>query len=208
APVAERDWVRDSLAGLTPVVAGRIFVHGAHDRHNVPATSIAVEIDAGQAFGTGHHETTKACLLALGQIASVHRPSRVLDVGTGSGVLAIAAAKLLKSTITATDIDPVAVNVALENARLNQVAPLVKGVAAHGVRNAQVAEGGPYNLILANILAGPLAGLAGDISSQLAPNGYLVLSGILNHQAQRVISAYRARGPVLRRRLKLGDWTT
>lgn len=208
APVEDKDWVRQSLAGLKPVTAGRIFVHGAHDRGKIPATAIGVEIDAGQAFGTGHHETTKACLLALGQITSIARPNGVLDVGTGSGVLAIAAAKLLKSPIVATDIDPIAVAVALNNARLNEVAPLITGVAAHGVRNERVDEAGPYDLILANILARPLSRMAGDIASQLALGGHLVLSGILNHQAQMVASAYRAQGIVLRRRLRLGDWTT
>lgn len=206
--LADRDWVSQSLAGLKPVHAGRIFVHGAHDRDAVPASAISVEIDAGQAFGTGHHETTKSCLLALDSITKSQRPARILDVGTGSGVLAIAAAKLLKTRIIATDNDPIAIAVARQNAITNEVAPLFRGVVASGVRHGEVARPSGYGLILANILARPLAGLAGDICFCLAPGGHLVLSGILNTQARYVLAAYEARGLTLRQRLVAGDWTT
>lgn len=208
SPLKPRDWVAASLEGLKPVHAGRIFVHGAHDRHIVPAAAIAVEIDAGQAFGTGHHETTRACLMALGDIAAISRPRRIVDVGTGSGVLAIAAARLLKVRVVATDTDPIAIGVARANARANGVAPLFVARVAHGVRHRDVARGGGYDLIFANILARPLARLAGDLAACLSRRGNLVLSGILNHQGQSVLAAYQARGLVLRRRIRLADWTT
>ncbi|VAW15583.1 Ribosomal protein L11 methyltransferase [hydrothermal vent metagenome] len=206
--IKPRDWVAASLENLKPVRAGRIFVHGAHDRNKIPAAAIAVQIDAGQAFGTGHHQTTTACLLALGDIAAVLRPRRILDVGTGSGVLAIAAAKLLKTEVVATDNDPIAIAVAKANARANGVAPLFAGRVAHGVRHRDVARARGYDLIFANILARPLARLAGEISACLDRRGNLVLSGILNSQNQSVLAAYQARGLVLRRRIRLGDWTT
>jgi len=208
AALADRDWVRQSLASLTPVRAGRFFVHGTHDRGGIPGGAISVQIDAGEAFGTGHHETTMGCLLALGQIAATSRPRHILDVGTGSGVLAIAAAKRLKAPVNATDNDPVALQVARANVRANGVAPFVTLQVAHGVRHANIAKNGGYDLIFANILARPLIRLAPDLSVCLAKGGNLVLSGILNPQGQSVLAAYRSYGLTLQRRIQLGDWTT
>jgi len=206
--IKDRDWVRQSQQSLTPVHAGRFVIHGAHDRNHIPSSAIGVQIDAGQAFGTGHHETTKGCLLALGEIVRTSRPCHILDVGTGSGVLAIAAAKLLKTPVLATDNDPIAIDVAKANARANGVAPLVRGFVAHGVTHPSVAQKPGHDLIFANILARPLVHMAGDISRCLARGGSVILSGILNRQGQSVLTAYRSRGLVLRRRLQLGDWTT
>ncbi len=207
AVLADRDWVRQSLAGLAPVRAGRFFVHGTHDRARIPGGAISIQIDAGQAFGTGHHETTMGCLLALEQIAATSRPRQVLDVGTGSGVLAIAAAKRLKVPVNATDNDPVAIQVARANVRANGVAPLITLRVAHGVRHASIVKNHGYDLIFANILARPLIHLAPDLNVCLAKGGNLVLSGILNPQGQSVLAAYRSCGLVLRRRIQLGDWT-
>lgn len=204
----DQDWVRQSLEGLKPIRAGRFVVHGTHDREHLPAGAIPLLIDAGLAFGTGHHETTRGCLLALEEALRGRRPERVLDVGTGTGVLAIAAAKVLKRVIVATDNDPVAIAVARENARLNAVAPLVRTAVADGTRSAVASRLGPYDLVFANILARPLKRLSGEIASRLARSGTLVLSGILARQAAGVQAAYAARGLTPVRRIQLGDWTT
>jgi ribosomal protein L11 methyltransferase len=190
----ETDWVSQSLAGLHPVQAGRFVVHGSHDRAKLPPGRIAIEIDAGQAFGTGHHATTAGCLIALDRLLRRRRFINPLDLGTGAGVLAIALAKLLRLPVLATDIDPLAVAVARENAALNRVAHLVRVETAVGVRHAAIRGRAPYDLIVANILAEPLIRLAPQVSPLLAPGGVLVLSGLLPHQRERVVAAYGAQG--------------
>jgi ribosomal protein L11 methyltransferase len=190
----ETDWVSQSLAGLHPVEAGRFVVHGSHDRAKLPPGRIAIEIDAGQAFGTGHHATTAGCLIALDRLLRRRRFINPLDLGTGAGVLAIALAKLLRLPVLATDIDPLAVAVARENAALNRVAHLVRVETAVGVRHAAIRGRAPYDLIVANILAEPLIRLAPQVSPLLAPGGVLVLSGLLPHQRERVVAAYGAQG--------------
>jgi ribosomal protein L11 methyltransferase len=210
AELSEKDWVAASLADLTPVQAGRFLVHGAHHRGTFPANRIGIEIEAALAFGTGHHGTTRGCLLALDRLLKQRRRMRVLDVGTGTGVLAIAAAKVLHSAVLTTDIDPVAVRVANANARHNGVATFITNRVADGRRGLPKFGPwrGPFDLILANILLGPLTRMAPQLARRLAPGGAIVLSGLLPNQASAAISAYRAQGLALERRTILENWAT
>jgi ribosomal protein L11 methyltransferase len=206
--VPDRDWVRHSLEGLAPVVAGRFFLHGSHDRERRRHGGVPFEIDAGTAFGTGHHGTTAGCLLALDAILKRRRPERILDLGCGTGVLAIAAALAAKRKTLATDIDPEAVRVTQLNAALNGVAPLVDGVTAPGLKHTRIAQGAPYDLIFANILARPLISLAHGLKTILAPGGTLILSGLTRDQIRWVSAAYRNRGLIPSQTLLLGNWAT
>jgi ribosomal protein L11 methyltransferase len=207
-PVAAADWVKQSLAGLPPVRAGRVIVHGAHDRARIRPNDIGIEIEAALAFGTGHHGTTRGCLLALDDLAKRRRPARVLDLGTGSGVLAIAAAKMLGARVTAIDIDRVAVEAARGNARLNRAGAAIAFVRAAGVNVRAVARGAPYDLIFANILLGPLLRLAVPLSRLAGPSARIVLSGLLPGHANAVLAIYRAQGLMLERRFPLEGWVT
>ncbi len=202
----ETNWVAAGLQELQPVRAGRFLIHGSHDRGKLPAGRTAIEIDAGQAFGSGHHATTAGCLLVLDRLLHERRFLRPLDLGTGSGVLAIALAKVLRSPVLASDIDPVAVRVAADNARLNGVAPLVRVVTAADVRHAEIRARAPFDLVVANILAEPLVRLAPRLSPLLAPGAALVLSGILPHQRERVMAAYRTQGVRLKRARTFAGW--
>jgi ribosomal protein L11 methyltransferase len=216
--VAARDWVAASLAGLKPVAAGRFLVHGAHDRARVPAHRIGIEIEAALAFGTGHHATTRGCLLALdgwlkqrSSNAMVPRKQRrvtILDIGTGTGVLAIAAAKALRARVLASDIDRGAVEVARANARANAAGTLVEVVHAGGLTARRLRERGPFDLVLANILLSPLRRLAAPIAGVLAPGGHVILSGLLATQAPAAIAAYRMQGLELAARIPLDEWIT
>jgi ribosomal protein L11 methyltransferase len=206
--VPANDWVAESLAGLRPVRAGRFVVHGAHDRAGLRANDIGIEIEAALAFGTGHHGTTRGCLLALDDLMKRRRPPNVLDIGTGTGVLAIAAAQLLRKRVAAGDIDPVAVRAARDNARLNRAASFITFVRAAGVRAQVIRERGPYDLIFANILMGPLTRLAVPVRSLAAPGAHVVLSGLLPTHANPVVSVYSALGFVLERRTVLEGWVT
>lgn len=206
--IEAKDWVKASLADLIPVPAGRFVVHGSHDRARVPANKLGIEIEAALAFGTGHHGTTRGCLLLLDYVLKSHQPRRVLDLGTGTGVLAIAAAKALKTPLLASDIDPPSVAVARENARLNEVGPLAQMIRATGFAAREFAERGPFDLVLANILANPLRQLAGPMRRHLAPSAHVILSGLLNPQARSVIAAYRARGLVPVRHLRIEGWSS
>jgi ribosomal protein L11 methyltransferase len=208
--VEAADWVRQSLAGLRPVAAGRFVVHGAHDRTRVPLNHIGIEIEAALAFGTGHHGTTRGCLLALDAICKAMplaktRP-RILDVGTGSGVLAIAAARALHAHVLATDIDAFAVRTARSNASHNRAGSLLSVVLADGVGARTIRTHALYDLIFANILLGPLKRIATPLRRLAAPGGRVVLSGILPSQANAVIAAYRPLA--LQRRLDIDSWTT
>ena len=187
-PLPDQDWIRLSQEGLPPVRAGRFFVYGAHDAGQVPHGVIPMRIEAGLAFGTGHHETTALCLSVLSDLARRRRFTKMLDLGCGTGLLAIGAAKLWKRKVVASDIDPVAIDVTRENARENGVAPLVRAVVADGLANPALA--GPHDLIIANILAGPLTRLAPAIVAALAPGGMLVLSGLLRNQEKMLLSFY------------------
>jgi ribosomal protein L11 methyltransferase len=188
------DWVAKSLEGLQPVRAGGFFVHGAHDRDRIEGTDIPIEIEAGLAFGTGHHGTTAGCLETIARVVAEEKPANALDLGAGSAVLAIALAKLARIPVLATDIDPVATDVAEANVRLNGVGELVETVTATGFDHPVFARRGPFALVVANILAGPLMDLAPDMAHNVAPGGSLVLSGILDRQEDGVLAAYIAQG--------------
>jgi ribosomal protein L11 methyltransferase len=205
APLPDQDWIRLSQEGLPPVRAGRFFVYGAHDAGTVPHGVIPMKIEAGLAFGTGHHETTALCLGALSTIARERAFRNVLDLGCGTGLLAIGAAKLWKRPVLASDIDPVAVEVTRDNARANGVAPLVRAVTADGLTNPILANAVPYDLLIANILAGPLTQLAPSIIRSLAPGAVLLLSGLLTNQEKLVTSFYRSLRYVGARRA--GPWS-
>jgi len=207
-PVEDRNWVEESLKGLSPVRAGRFYVHGTHDRHTRPATTINLEIDAGTAFGTGHHGTTSGCLKALSQLAKSNPINNILDIGCGTGVLAIAAARLLKKPVIASDIDPEAVRVTKRNALNNNAAPLISALTATGIDHRQIAEPAPFDLIFANILAGPLVFLAPKIAPLLSANGHVVLSGLTTDQERWVQAAWNAQGLVVKRRYRLANWST
>ena len=205
--VETRDWVAESLAGLTPVRAGRFVVHGSHDRQRLKNNDLNIEIEAALAFGTGHHGTTRGCLLAIDALAKRARARNVLDLGTGSGVLAIAAAKVFRTRVTATDIDPIAVASAKANARANRACGIIfaraKGCGVRAVRARA-----PYDLILANILLPPLTRMAAPLSALAARGGRVVLSGLLTSHANAALSIYRAQGLVLERRIALEGWVT
>lgn len=206
--LAERDWVRESLAGLAPVTAGRFFLYGSHDRERRRVGGISLEIDAGTAFGTGHHGTTAACLEALDTILKRAKPQRILDVGCGTGVLAIAAARATGTPALASDIDPEAVRVTLDNARRNGAGALIRGITAAGLKDARIAAGAPYDLIFANILARPLALLASGLAGSLAHGGFLILSGLTREQRRWIAATYRNRGLVPLFTLFRGPWAT
>ena len=224
-----KHWVKASLEGLTPVTAGRFVVHTAHHRAHVPANRIGIEIEASLAFGTGHHASTRGCLLALDRIATrqrarsrgrstlarlsrgsilKRRPRGVLDVGTGTGVLAIAAARALRQPVLASDFDPIAVAIARDNVRLNRAASLVKIVQADGLAARELRRHTPYELVLANIVLGPLQRLAGPIARAIAPDARVVLSGLLREQATAAVASYRSHGLLLERRVPLDGWVT
>jgi ribosomal protein L11 methyltransferase len=215
--IAAKDWVRESLRGLKPVAAGRFVIHGAHDRAFAPHNKIGIEIEAGLAFGTGHHGTTRGCLLALDWLCKSLNdgrrkrippspPRRVLDLGTGSGVLAIAAARALRCPILATDIDAEAVRIAQDNARLNRAGGKIHVCRANGVTAATIRRRAPFDLAFANILLGPLQRLAAPLTQLIAPGGRIVLSGVLQSQAKAAVAAYHEL--TLERRIVLDGWTT
>jgi ribosomal protein L11 methyltransferase len=224
--LAPADWVRRSLDGLTPVEAGRFVVHGAHHRARVEPNRIGIQIEAGLAFGTGHHGTTRGCLLALARVAkgmrgkpqrtraaplssrSRRRKTLVLDIGTGTGVLAIAAAKMLSAPVLASDIDARAISIARDNARINGAGPRVGTIRAAGLGAGRFRERAPFRLIFANILLDPLRDLATPMARLVAPNGYVVLSGLLAAQGRAALASYRARGLVLAGRIPLEGWMT
>ena len=223
--LAPTDWVRKSLEGLTPVEAGRFVVHGAHHRASVRANQIGIQIEAALAFGTGHHGTTRGCLLALDALVRARSRTRkargspalrrrrernagVLDIGTGTGVLAIAAARALRRPVLASDIDPRAIAIARDNTRVNRVRAAVELIHADGLGAARFRCRAPYDLVFANILLEPLTQLATPIARLVAPNGHVVLSGLLTAQTGAALASYRARGLVLVRRIRLEGWAT
>jgi ribosomal protein L11 methyltransferase len=208
ATIEMRDWVSSSLAGLQSVRAGRFLLHGAHDRGAVRSNDLDIEIEAALAFGTGHHGSTRGCLLMLDSLARRRQPKAILDVGTGSGVLAIAAAKIFNAQVCAGDIDHNAVMAARANVRLNGVAHYVRPAWARGLRHPVLQRGAPYDLVFANILARPLCRLAPSIKEVLAPGGEVVLSGLLACDVACVVSAYRSQALVLVKRIDLDGWAT
>ncbi len=204
----KRDWVANSLAGLKPVRAGRFLVHGRHDRSRVQANDVAIEIEAGLAFGTGHHGTTRGCLLHFDRLLKRRRPKRVLDVGCGAGVLAIAAARVLRRKVWLGDIDSVAVAVANANARLNGAGVLAHAIVSRGVENAALREAAPYDLVFANILAKPLRLLAPSLAAVVSADGEAIVSGLLLADVPGVLASWRAQGFDLAERIELEGWAS
>lgn len=205
-PVPATDWILKANLQIEPIAVGRFFVHGEKDRAQLPPDAIGIEIEAGMAFGSGEHATTRACLQALDQLARRQRFRRVLDLGCGSGILAIAAMKAWPSRAAAADVDVVAVRVALENARKNGVARFVRGVVSDGYAHPTIRRGAPYDLVLANILALPLIELAPQLARHLAPGGHAVLSGLFERHAEDVVAAHRRQGLRLVDRIDIGPW--
>ncbi|QQA41674.1 50S ribosomal protein L11 methyltransferase [Pelagovum pacificum] len=205
----ETDWVAKVRRELAPVEAGRFFVYGSHDADRVPEGRIALLIEASMAFGTGHHGTTLGCLRVLDGLADegVTKES-VIDVGCGTAVLAMAAARLWPGRVLASDIDEVAVDVAEANVAANDLVGRVRCLEATGVEGEEIAGAAPFDLIFANILKGPLVDLAPSLTGVLSPGGHVILSGLLNEQADDVIAAYSEQGLSLVRREPIGDWTT
>jgi len=201
------DWVALSLEGLKPVIAGRFVVHGAHDRHRIPRGLIGLQVEANQAFGTGHHPTTWGCLVALSRILTVRPPRAVFDLGSGSGVLAIGIAKATHRPVIASDIDPLAVEISIENAEINGVSHLFDGIVAAGFEHPRLRQR-RFDLIVANILAGPLKMLSPRFREHCRPGATVVLSGILNTQAASVLAAFRAQGFARERVLRKAEWST
>ena len=204
-PLADADWLAMSLSGLPPVRAGRFFVYGAHDQGRVPPNAVNLKIDAGAAFGTGHHGTTVGCLVAYDELLKRERFEKVLDVGCGTGVLAIAAARTGAALAVGTDIDAPSVRIANENAKLNQAN--ARFVHASGLNDMKVRAGAPYDLVFANILAPPLVALSQDIKMSLRIGGVAILSGLLRTQERRVSAAYLSRGFRLERRIHRDAWS-
>jgi len=202
------DWLAWSLSGFPPIVAGRYFVHGSHYGGRVPAGRVGLRIDAAMAFGTGEHGSTRGCLLALDALARRLRRPRTLDMGCGSGILAIAAAKTFRVRPLGVDLDPLSVRFARLNARRNGVGPSLRAVFGDGYATRGVGRGAPYGLVFANILARPLSRMAPALRRSLAPGGYAVLSGLLVRQDAMVLSAHRAQGLRLVMRRTVGDWRT
>lgn len=209
APVPELDWVVEVQAGLPPVFVGPFMVHGSHDRKHARGRRLTIEIDAQTAFGTAHHATTLGCLRALVLLARQRHFKRVLDLGCGSGILAIAATQLLPSaSVHACDIDPEAVTVARRNARLNRVVNRLSISQAAGLEHRELRCGRKFDLVMANVLAEPLIVLAPQLSARVVFGGAVVLSGLLTHQARRVCATYRAAGFELATRIVLDKWVT
>ena len=204
--LAEKDWVRASLDGLSIVEAGRFRVHGSHDRNRIAPNAIGIEIEAALAFGTGHHGTTRGCLLMLNDILKRRRPRHVIDIGTGTGVLAIAAARALRAFVASGDIDPVAVEAARSNALLNRTNAFVRPVVAKGVSHPALMMSHHYDLVFANILARPLIKLAPSIAKIASPDADIVLSGLLAHDVPGVVNAYGQQGWHLQKRINLEGW--
>lgn len=207
-PVPEEDWVAVTQAGLAPVRAGRFVIHGSHDRGRAPPGRWRIEIDAAQAFGTAHHGSTRGCLEALDALGREREFSRILDLGTGTGVLAIAASRLWNARVLASDIDPVATWIAAANIRRNNASGMVRTVTADSLAHAAIRAGAPYDLVTANILARPLIALAPPLARLVRPGGMVILSGITRDQAGRVMAAYRAAGFTRRGPITLEGWVT
>jgi ribosomal protein L11 methyltransferase len=209
ASVPDRNWVAISQAALPPVIAGRFVVHGSHDRGRIPHGPNAILIDAGEAFGTAHHATTLGCLMAIDRLTRSRSFHRVLDLGCGSGVLAIAAARALpRAEVFATDSDPLSISVAAANAKANGVGRRIVLACARGLAHPSLRHAAPFDLVIANILAAPLRDLAAALGKALRRGGVLVLSGLLDPEAPAVTAAYTAQGFALLEHRRIAGWST
>ena len=207
APVPAKDWLTASVAGFPPLTAGRFYIHGDHISGPYPAGKRRLTVNAATAFGSGEHASTYGCLLALDGLARRARIDRALDMGCGSGILALAIAKVWRATVLAADIDPEAVRVTRANAQANGVAGRIAAVVSEGAGDRRVGSNGPYPLITANILARPLRAMSRDLARLLAPGGTLILAGLLQRQEAMVLTAYRAQGLRLVRRIVRRPWS-
>ena len=207
-PIEDENWVARALEGLPPVRTERFFIYGEHAAASVPANAIGLKIEASYAFGTGHHGTTKGCLLAYERLAKRRTFRNALDLGCGTGVLAMAFARHAHRPVVATDIDELAARKTVENARINRASPLVRVTKANGFKTPLIAEHAPYDLVFANILAGPLMKLMPGIKANLAKGGNAILSGLLDEQANGVLAMARAQGLRLVKRAALEGWIT
>ncbi len=207
-PIEDENWVARALEGLPPVKTGRFFIYGDHSSGDVPANAIGLKIEASYAFGTGHHGTTRGCLLAFEHLAKRRTFKNALDLGCGTGVLGMAFARLTHRPVVATDIDPLATAKSIENARLNRAAPHMRITTANGFRTPLIAAHAPYDLIFANILAGPLMRLMPGIKKNLSPGGNAILSGLLDEQANAIASMARTQGLRVLRRSAIEGWVT
>jgi ribosomal protein L11 methyltransferase len=207
-PIEDENWVARALDGLPPVRTNRFFIYGSHDTKIVPANAIGLKIEASYAFGTGHHGTTRGCLLAFEDLKRKRRFRNALDLGCGTGVLGMAFARLAHRPVVASDIDPLAADKSIENARLNRALPHMRISTGNGFRAPFIAEGAPYDLIFANILAGPLMKLMPGIRNHLVRGGNAILSGLLDEQARGVLAMANAQGLRLIKRSALEGWVT
>ena len=204
--IPETNWLEHVYRGLHPLELGRFYVHGSHEQNPQPGERIPLIVDAATAFGSGHHATTAACLVALSDYAENHQPQRMLDLGCGAGTLAMAMAKLFNSNVLAVDIDPEAVRVTNVNAKINDCAQYI--LAGTGdVHASIIQEHAPYDLVMANILAQPLIEMASDLSALIAHDGHLILSGLLTRQESDILSAYGHHGLSLVNSYRREDWS-
>ncbi|MCE2927527.1 MAG: 50S ribosomal protein L11 methyltransferase [Rickettsiales bacterium] len=204
--VEPQDWLAQVARDFPPMRIGRFYVHGAHVKEKPPYASLPIQVEAGAAFGSGEHGTTRGCLEALEWLSQKRRFTNILDMGCGSGILAIGAARLWRAPVLAVDIDEVAVRVSAENALINRVSSRVRALVSDGYDGAEVQSRGPYDLIVSNILAKPLMAFAPKLKANLAHNGMAVLSGLLTHQENMVMAAHRRQGLHLKKRFVHGEW--
>lgn len=205
----DRDWVAQVRRELTPVEAGRFVVYGAHDADNIPSQKVGLLIEAAMAFGTGHHGTTQGCLQSLDHLVKAgFVPRHVADIGAGTGVLAMAAASVYPAHVIASDIDPIATETARANMVANRLGGRIRTVTSVGFRHEALRRGAPYDLVFANILAKPLKRLSADMARFTHPGAFVILSGLLNTQADGVLSTYKGHGFAMERRVVIGEWTT
>lgn len=203
-----RDWVSEVERSFPPLSIGRFYVYGSHVSDPVPSGKMGLKVNAGAAFGSGEHATTSGCLLALSMLAKEKDFRKPLDVGCGSGILALAMASLWKVPVLGTDIDPISVATSRENAQINRLTRLTRFEVAEGYNHNVLRRGAPYDLITANILAKPLCRMAPDLANSLASGGIAILSGLLATQERMVLSAHQAQGLTLIRRIRRSGWNT